>query len=245
MIFYLDNYLADLGYQELNWNLGCPYPMVTKRKLGAGMLEHPDLIRELLEQVVPKLKCKLSIKMRTGNLDESEIQNIIPVLNDFPFTEIIVHPRIAKQLYKGKANIDIFAEISDKTSHKLAYNGDIDSVEKFQFLEEKFPNVEHWMIGRKLIANPFLAADIKGITICKPSERLELFKEFHDQLYVFYFNKLNGSGHLLSKMLHLWEYFSTSFSNSHKVFKRIKKAKTIERYNAAVAEIFRSEEWEA
>ena len=36
------NYLSDLGYQEVNWNLGCPYPMVANRDLGSGILDKPE-----------------------------------------------------------------------------------------------------------------------------------------------------------------------------------------------------------
>ena len=239
---FFDHYLFDLGYSEINWNLGCPFPMVTNKKLGAGMLEHPNLLNKILDRAMPKLKCKLSVKMRVGNLDENEFKSILPVLNNFPLSEIIVHPRIGKQLYKGKANSDIFEEMLSLTQHKLAYNGDIDSIETFQMLQSRFPSVEHWMIGRKLIANPFLASDILSLN-SKCSDRKKHFQSFHDNLFEIYSEKLEGSGHLLSKMLHLWEYFSDSFTNSKKVYKRIKKAKNIYKYDNAIAEIFNNEEF--
>jgi len=236
---FLAEKLHDLGYEEINWNLGCPYPMVAKRKLGSGMLAYPELLESILEKVIPQIKTKLSIKMRSGYLSDQDYLQVLPVLNQFPLSEIILHPRYAKQLYKGKADASIFEEALKISKHKLAYNGDIDSFETFRKLSARFANTKHFMIGRGLIANPFLIEEIKTST--KKENKKLIFKEFHDNLYFQYEEKLFGSGHLLSKMLHLWEYFSLSFENSHKVYKRIKKAKSISKYNEATNIIFREE----
>ncbi|ALO15690.1 putative tRNA-dihydrouridine synthase [Salinivirga cyanobacteriivorans] len=60
-------YIEETGYKELNWNLGCPYPMVTKKGMGAGMLNNPDAIVNLLERVCSTTNVQLSVKMRLGN----------------------------------------------------------------------------------------------------------------------------------------------------------------------------------
>ncbi|MEY3200236.1 MAG: hypothetical protein RJA13_2194, partial [Bacteroidota bacterium] len=98
------------GYTEVNWNLGCPYPMVAKRDLGSGILNKPDKILSILETVIPTCGLKIGLKMRMGYEHTGDILNLLPALNAFPLTEIIVHARYGKQLYAGTCDHDRFAE---------------------------------------------------------------------------------------------------------------------------------------
>jgi hypothetical protein len=108
-------------------------------------------------------------------------------------------------------------------------------------MQERFPTIDHWMIGRGLIADPFLPSMIKNNALEYPKNKIELFSAFHDTLYQGYSESLSGSTHILLKMHHLWEYFSVIFSNPHKVHKNIKKSKSIRNYEATVAEILKAE----
>ena len=110
-------------------------------------------------------------------------------------------------------------------------------------MQERFPNIDHWMIGRGLISDPFLPSMIKNNSKEYPANKIELFSAFHDTLYAIYSESLSGSTHILLKMYHLWEYFSATFYNPHKVLKKIKKAQSIRNYEAAVAEIFKNEKF--
>jgi len=238
---FLAKMLEDLQYKEVNWNLGCPYPMVAKRKLGSGMLAFPELIESILDEVMPKINFKLSVKMRSGYETPDEFSKVLEMLNKYELSEIIFHPRYGKQLYKGSADVSLFGKALELSKHPLAYNGDITSLEFFANLQAQYPQTEHFMIGRALISNPFLAAELKGLP--QVSNKKAVFKEFHNTLYQQFTEKLSGKGHLMSKMLALWEYFSLSFTNSHKVYKRIKKASNVARYNEAVSTIFREEDF--
>jgi len=140
-------------------------------------------------------------------------------------------------LYKGGVDLDGFQCCLANTKHKIYYNGDITSVAKFNEMTERFPTIDHWMIGRGLLADPFLPSMIKNNTTDYPENRLEIFSKFHDILYHDYEQALSGQSHVLIKMQSFWEYFSSSFSNPHKVLKKIKKAKNITAYEDAVGEI--------
>lgn len=109
--------------------------------------------------------------------------------------------------------------------------------------KERFPSVTHWMIGRGLISDPFLPQLIKNNSCVYPENKLEIFKKFHDTLFYEFESALSGSSHVLIKMLHYWEYFSTSFTNSRKCLKKIKKAKNIRAYEIATRDIFNNEEY--
>ena len=183
----------------------------------------------------------VSMKMRLGYENSGEILKTLPILDTFPLKNIAIHARIGKQLYKGGVDLEGFQKCIDTTKHILYYNGDITSVTKFREMQERFPTITHWMIGRGLIADPFLPSMIKNNTLTYPENKIALFTEFHNTLYKQYSESLSGATHLLLKMYHLWEYFSLSFSDPRKTLKKIKKAKSIKNYEAAVFDIFNTE----
>lgn len=238
---FVAKYVQQLGYKELNWNLGCPYPMVTKRGLGSGLICDTPKIKDILTRVHNESDILVSMKMRMGYEHPEEILDVFPILDTFPLKNIAIHARIGKQLYKGGVNLDAFEKCLKNTKHKIYYNGDITSVTAFKKLQERFPTIDHWMIGRGLIADPFLPNMIKNNTAEYPPNKLELLQEFHAILFNEYSESLSGDTHLLLKMTSLWEYFSGLFQNPHKTFKKIKKSKSLKNYLQAVNEIFASE----
>ena len=239
----LGNYLVDLGYQEVNWNLGCPYPMVAKRKLGSGLLPYSYLIQEVLEKTLPKIQCKVSVKVRSGYESDEDIFELLPVFNEFSISELIIHPRIAKQMYKGTANALIVKKVLGIFQGSVVYNGDIRDIDSFSKLRIILKEISHWMIGRALISNPFLVEELVSSNKVDSETKMKRFIGFYYDLHDFYQSALSGPGHFLNKMQHLWEYFSVSFTNGNKVWKMIKKSKSIMKYNEAVSFIFQNEKF--
>lgn len=242
---FLSKHLSSLGYKEINWNLGCPYPMVTRKGMGSGLLPQPEKIREILETALPQLNCSLSVKLRAGLESKEDIRNVIPVLNDFPLSEIIFHPRIAKQLYTGSPDWELFEEISRLTRNPIVYNGDLGNKETFSQANEKFKTVNRWMIGRGILNNPFLALEIKGSDLPGKEQRIAILENFHEDILNSYTTLLSGQSHLITRMTKFWEFFSEIFPNPNKAYKRVKKAVNLSKYKIAVRENFlqlRSEE---
>jgi tRNA-dihydrouridine synthase B len=237
---FVANYVQQLGYKELNWNLGCPYPMVAKCGMGSGLISNTSQIEHILKRVHSETDIIVSMKMRMGYENASEILDVFPILEQYPIKNIAIHARIGKQLYKGGVDLDSFQKCLDTSKQKIYYNGDITSVEKFRMMQERFPSIDHWMIGRGLIADPFLPAMIKNNTTDYPKNRLEIFEAFHETIYRDYDAYLSGPTPIRMKMLGFWEYFSESFSNPQKTFKKIKKAGNSKNYEAAVKEIFKN-----
>lgn len=239
---FVANYVKQLGYKELNWNLGCPYPMVTKRGMGAGLISDFAKIETILKEVYEKSDITVSMKMRMGYENSSEILETLPVLDQFPLKNIAIHARIGKQLYKGGVDLDAFEKCIDHTKHTLYYNGDITSVAAFNKLQERFPSIDNWMIGRGLISDPFLPNMIKNNVETYPSNKIQLFRDFHETIFSEYCEALSGQHHILLKMSSFWEYFATQFSDPRKTFKKIKKSKSMKNYNLAVNDLFTKEQ---
>ncbi|MCB2215511.1 MAG: tRNA-dihydrouridine synthase family protein [Desulfobulbaceae bacterium] len=232
----LGNRLFELGYRDINWNLGCPVRMVAKKRRGSGLLPYPDAIVALLEAVLPELKPCLSIKMRLGYHDARESLALLPRLDPFPLTGITIHARLGSQLYSGQTDPDAFARCCYLTRHRLTYNGDITSRQVFHELAGRFPAVERWMIGRGLLANPFLPAEIKGEVASGPA-RLVSLAAFHDELFLALKDRLSGPGHLLGRLKQIWIYFIDAFPGAHRHLKKITRATSEHAYHEAVQAI--------
>jgi tRNA-dihydrouridine synthase len=236
---YVVKYVQKLGYKELNWNLGCPYPMVTKQGMGSGLVKNTEQIKHILDRAHNETDIVVSMKMRLGYDNSTEILDTLPMLDTFPIKNIAIHARIGKQLYKGGVDWDGFQKALDTTKHTLYYNGDITSVESFRAVKERFPSITHFMIGRGLISDPFLPQMIQQNTTEYPENRWQVFKEFHDRIFQEYDEYLSGPTPIKMKMRGFWEFFADSFPNPQKTFKKIKKANNATHYQQATREIFR------
>ena len=230
--------IEEIGFSELNWNLGCPYPQVANKKRGSGMLPYPKMVDEILERVFDEINIKFSVKCRLGYSSADEIDDLINVFNNYPLRELIVHPRIGKQLYSGETDLNKFGFIVNKTNKLTEYNCDIFSLEHFLLLKQKFPSNTHFMIGRGLLSNPFLAAEIKGLDL--PEDKINHLLKFITELYLAYRKKTNNSLSVIGFMKEYWNYLAECFPNSKYVLRKIKKVRNFDEYENAVWQIFES-----
>lgn len=199
------------------------------------MLPHPQLIDRFLERVVPSCPVAISVKMRLGLVRAEESLEVLRVLEDYPLTEVTIHARVGEQMYDGVVDLDGFAACLAETSHSVIYNGDIVSDEQVSGLEASFPSVASWMIGRGALRDPTLPARIKGVEL---SEVLERHRRLHDELYAEARQRLSGPGHVLGRMKGLWTYHVESLGLPKRIFKRLRKATTLEAYEGAVEDVF-------
>lgn len=235
---YLADHLYDLGYSVTNWNLGCPYPMVAKKYRGAGLLPHADRIAGFLDTAMSRMKGGLSIKIRLGWTDTTELMGLLPVLGTYPLSELIVHPRTGIQRYEGTVDLAAFEQVLENTDLPVMYNGDIQTVFDFSYLSGRFKAVDRWMIGRGCLTDPFLPAAIGGGKQPEEEEKVARMRNFHDALMARYTVRLNGPVHLLDRMKGLWRYFILLFETPDKSVRSIFKAKEIAAYQDHVARFF-------
>lgn len=158
----LGNRLYDLGYTEINWNMGCPMRKVTGKQRGSGILPHPELVESILDEVVPQLKPRLSVKLRLGLRSKDEIFALIPILNRYPLASVTVHPRLGRQQYNGVPDLDTFGMVLPQIEHPVIYNGDICTSADAARIKKRFPQIADIMIGRGVLYRPTLPLEISG-----------------------------------------------------------------------------------
>ena len=189
--------------------MGCPFPILTKRHNGSGILPYPEEVKELLNLVLKYPEISFSIKMRLGWENPDECLHLAPIINDLPLRQVTMHPRLGKQQYKGEVNLEGFSAFQEVCKHPLIYNGDIHSLEDIQRIQKQFPALAGIMIGRGLLANPALALEYKENRILTADEMREKFHSMHTSVYTQYAEQLEGGDEqLLNKMKTFWEYLT-------------------------------------
>lgn len=226
--------VADMGYTEVNWNIGCPHRPLAIRKLGSGLLPYPDFLKEILDVLFSSSTIPISVKMRTGYNNADEIMRVLPVLNQFPVKKIIIHPRTGRQMYKGVADEQAFARCKQYSKHPLEYNGDIVSSEKFESLQKLFPDIHHWMLGRGVLNNPFLPDILFNRQNKTVGEMRNMLLLFHHELIAQHLKLQHDENLTLSRIISLWSYQMNLFEEPHVIWRKIKKSKHLNELNAAV-----------
>lgn len=176
------NHLFELGYTEVNWNMGCPMRMVAAKHRGSGILPYPNEVRALLDSVVPQLKVRLSVKVRLGLNDKEEIFRLVPILNDYPIASVTVHPRLGRQQYNGVPDLDTFGQLLPLLKAPVVYNGDICTVHDAQRIRQRFPSVADLMVGRGVLYRPTLPLELQGEPLDEAT-RLDQTKHFVRTLF--------------------------------------------------------------
>lgn len=229
--------VLSIGYDEIDINMGCPFPLQTKKGRGAGLLRNPDIVAEIFNELKKYSNVKFSVKMRLGYDEKSQWQQIMPILNDAPLNHVTLHSRIATQQYKGDVDLYSFRQFYNESNHRVVYNGDISTIEDIIRLKTEFPNLHGVMVGRGLLSSPSLAWEYKNELRLSKERQIEKNLILHNKLFQFYESKLQGDSHLLTKMKTLWDYSEPLIG--HKFYKQIKKSSNIAKYMQLVSSLIK------
>ena len=228
------NKLKQLGYEEINLNLGCPAGTVVSKKRGAGFLAYPEELDKFLDEIYKIDNMKISIKTRLGKERADEFYKLIEIYNKYPLEELIIHPRTREDFYGNTPNLEVFKDALKLSKHSICYNGDIFTLNSYNKIINEFPEVNKVILGRGILANPGLIGEIKNNEFANK----EIIKMFHDEIFENYTILLNEDKNAMYRMKELWGYMSHIFTNNKKYYKKIKKAQKAIDYKNAVNSLF-------
>lgn len=224
--------VCNLGYKRIDINMGCPFPLQTKKGRGAAILQNTKHLEDIVESINSINDIDFSIKMRLGMDSAEEAKGALEIINKAKLHHITIHPRIAKQQYKGEIDYQTFDYIYQNCLHPIIYNGDILSQEDIYNIINIYPKIEGIMIGRGLLAKPYLAMELNKTIRLSVSERLSMIMKLHDAIYDHYSSVMQGEHQLLLKMKTFWEYLDEEIGK--KPYKAIKKSVNIKKYELAI-----------
>ena len=230
--------LRDMGYGEINLNLGCPSGTVCAKGKGAGFLPETEALRRFLDDIYSYSESegmKISIKTRLGYYNPEEFYDLVEIFNSFPVSELIVHPRIRTDFYKGTPRTEFFAYALEHSKCPLVYNGNIFTAEDYSGLSKSLNSaLDPVMTGRGLISDPSLADKLKGFT---QETDMDRFRKLHDTLYHEYQKVMSPDINVLYRMKELWTYWRALFEGKDREIKRLLKAKKYAEYEDALSRI--------
>ena len=160
----------DMGYDEINLNLGCPSKKVQKNSFGACLMKDPDLVSECINHMVKSCKIPVTAKTRIGfdNVEEFDyLNNFVNKIQSSGCKTIILHAR--KAILKGltpkqnlnipKLNYEMVYKIKNENPGlEIIINGGITNIEDIKLHLLKCDGV---MIGRAIYQNPYFLKDIE------------------------------------------------------------------------------------
>ena len=229
--------LAKMGYTEVNLNAGCPSATVVTKGKGSGMLKDPAALNTFLDEVFSAgLNINISVKTRLGMEDDEEFWDILEVYNRYPISQLIIHPRVKKDLYKGRARREIFAKALEQSKIPLCYNGDLVTAQQCQTLEGEMSGAQAIMLGRGLLADPALARKAKG----GPGADKEAIGGFLDEVYSTYCRDFGSDRNAMLRMKEVWFYLIHLFEDSDSYGKKLKKVSDPRHYEGLVDEVLKN-----
>ena len=226
--------IAEMGYEEINLNLGCPSGTVVSKKRGAGFLSEPEKLEAFLEEIYDKCPVKISIKTRLGIYEPEEFYEILEIYEKFPVSELIIHPRVQKDFYKNKPRMEVFRQAAKRRKFPVCYNGDLSSISDIEEFRKDFPDIDCVMIGRGALRNPAIFRMLRE----KGAPDVEELRHFHDLLVERYYERMADDRNVLFKMKELWSYLIDSFDDAEKYGKKIRKAQKLADYKEVVRQLF-------
>ncbi len=228
--------LEEKGYKEVNINMGCPFPMIAKHGMGSGLLADKSAVEAMIKVLEAHPSTKFSLKTRLGYDDENQIFDMMDIINAFPFTEVTMHPRIAKDQYSGDINYAKFAEFVKLCKHPVIYNGDVISIDDINRINNDYPTLKGIMIGRGLLMNPALASEYKTGEMMPDKEKRDKSKQLIKKLFAHCEELMNGEEQSVAHVKAYFEYLLPDIEKRNR--KKVLKANKAEKLRAAIAEFF-------
>ena len=259
------SHMQELGYTEVNLNLGCPSGTVVPKGKGAAFLREPEKLDRFLYEIYDRCPLDISIKSRIGFSSADEFPRLLDIYNKYPVSLLILHLRTREEMYEPGVHEEVFDYVYKNTAQddqisdgcipvktcdapaskpdgqasdirvRLCFNGDICTEKDVKRIQDKYPTLDHVMIGRGYLSHPgFAGNDQKKADYTD----LKVIYDYVKDLQGRYEEVLFGETPVLFKMKELWTHLKASHPEGDKLFKKIKKVKHLDDYNSILREYF-------
>lgn len=226
--------LADLGFTEINLNLGCPSGTVTAKRKGAGLLAEPDALCRLLDGIFASPPAKISVKTRMGWASTEEFAALLEIYRRYPLSELIVHARDRAGMYRSAPDAAGVAPVLTGSPFPVCYNGDIFSPAQLERVARQLPGLERVMLGRGAVADPALFRVLRGGAPLRAEELRAFLDALLDAALASGLSPLFA----LNRLKELWYYLRCKFPGGEKPLKALLKSRRIEDYREALDALF-------
>lgn len=213
--------VADLGFDGIDINMGCPDKDVEKQGAGSDLIKNPDIAVQVIRAAKKGAKgLPISVKTRIG-YDENEIKNWIPIILKENISALTIHFRTRSEFYKPPAHWELAKEIvalRNKYAPKtlIIGNGDVKTLAQAHKLAKE-TGVDGVMIGRAVMGNPWffskkiptIKQKLKAITEHAKNFKSEKHFDIIKKHFCAYARGFNGAAELREQLMKVKDYKET------------------------------------
>ena len=225
----------DMGYREVNLNLGCPSGTVTAKGKGSGMLRDLDGLDSFLYEIFHQAPLPISVKTRIGFTEPEEFAKLLEIYNRYPISQLTIHPRVRAAFYKGTVHMDWFRYAVENAKMPLCYNGDLRSKADISAFSQKYPQIQSVMIGRGLIGNPGM--------LTQDAANVDILEQFLTELLENYVESFGGARNAMFRLKEHWSYLLPNFANNEKLSKQLRKCTDVDSFKSITGQILHTLSW--
>ena len=232
--------LWDMGYQEVNLNLGCPSGTVVPKGKGAGFLAWPDRLDAFLEEIFRYPAGAISIKTRLGMHTPEEFGQLLEIYRKYPICELTIHPRTRDEQYTGPLHPEAFEMAAQRCPFPICYNGELRTVAQISALQAHNPALPAAMVGRALVARPALALHCRGK---QPPQGTRA--EYHRALCQTYLERFGAQKPALMRMKQIWQFWMWDCPDGERQWKKLRKEENWSAFCAKAQALLGDWDWDA
>lgn len=215
--------VQDTGADIIDINCGCPAPKVVKRGGGCQLMREPEHLAKMLSSVRNKVSIPFTLKIRSGwDADSINAMQIAKMAQDCGVDMLAIHGRTRSELYRGKADWELVAEIANELTIPVIGSGDV--INKSSADEARKLGIAGIMIGRGAMQNPWIFREINSNTKRAPDYETPRVLLDYMQLLLEIMNEKGAVG----KMKQLGSQATRRVTGSSKVRKALCTSKTLE-----------------
>ncbi|AXW86650.1 tRNA dihydrouridine synthase DusB [Lonsdalea britannica] len=152
---------AEFGAQIIDINMGCPAKKVNRKMAGSALLQHPDLVKQILTAVVEAVDVPVTLKIRTGwSPEHRNCVQIARLAEDCGIQALTIHGRTRTCLFNGEAEYDSIRTVKQAVGIPIIANGDITDPHKARAVLD-YTGADALMIGRAAQGRPWIFREIQ------------------------------------------------------------------------------------
>ncbi|OSN02893.1 tRNA dihydrouridine synthase DusB [Lonsdalea iberica] len=152
---------AEFGAQIIDINMGCPAKKVNRKLAGSALLQHPDLVKQILTAVVKAVDVPVTLKIRTGwSPEHRNCVQIARLAEDCGIQALTIHGRTRTCLFNGEAEYDSIRTVKQAVGIPIIANGDITDPHKARAVLD-YTGADALMIGRAAQGRPWIFREIQ------------------------------------------------------------------------------------
>lgn len=226
--------LTEMGYREVNLNIGCPSGTVTAKGKSSGILDRREDLERLLDGIFADAPCAVSVKTRLGRKEPEEFRALLELFNRYPIAELTVHCRVGEDFYRRPGRPEWLDYALRESKNPVCCNGDLTTTLRVEEFRREHPQAPAVMLGRGGVADPALFRRLKG----GPGAGRKELEEYTGELFEAYSRSFGSSRRALGRMKEIWFYQICLFEETEELEKMLKKAADPYAYESAVGRIF-------